>query len=80
MMGSGFAGGFELRDMAQFLPNVLGLAVKAGYGGEAGLNTVTTHLQLARKYTGTPGEAATNVGDLYNLETQKHFKKLLPSM
>ncbi len=77
MMGSGFAGGFELRDMAQFLPNVLGLAVKAGYGGEAGLNTVTTHLQLARKYTGTPGEAATNVGDLYNLETQKHFKETI---
>ena len=77
MMGSGFAGGFELKDMAQFLPNVLGLAVKAGYGGETGLNAVTTHLQLARKYTGTSGEAATNVGDLYNLETQKHFKQTI---
>ncbi|MBF7683908.1 phage tail tape measure protein [Acinetobacter sp. B5B] len=77
MMQSGYSGGFELKDMAQFLPNILGLATKAGYGGETGLNTVTTHLQLARKYTGTPGEAATNVGDLYNLETQGHFKKAM---
>lgn len=74
MMSSGFAGGFELSDMAQFLPVVLGAATKAGYGGEKGLNTVTTHLQLARKYTGTPGEAATNIEDLYGLVNQKHFK------
>lgn len=74
MMSSGFAGGFELNDMAQFLPVVLGAATKAGYGGEKGLNTVTTHLQLARKFTGTPGEAATNIEDLYGLVNQKHFK------
>lgn len=77
MMQSGYAGGFELNDMSQFLPKILGVATKAGYAGESGLNTVTTHLQLARKYTGTPGEAATNIEDLYNLETQGHFKKAL---
>lgn len=77
MMQSGYAGGFELKDMSQFLPKILGVATKAGYAGESGLNTVTTHLQLARKYTGTPGEAATNIEDLYNLETQGHFKKAL---
>lgn len=74
MMSSGFAGGFELKDMAQYLPVVLGAATKAGYSGERGLNTVTTHLQLARKYTGTAGEAATNIEDLYGLVNQKHFK------
>ena len=74
MIASGFAGGFELKDMAQFLPVVLGAATGAGYSGEKGLNTVTTHLQLARKYTGTAGEAATNVEDLYGLMGQKHFK------
>lgn len=74
MMGSGIVGGFELRDMAQFLPALLGTAKRAGFGGEQGLNAVTTHLQLARKYTGTPGEAATNIEDLYGLTGQKHFK------
>ena len=74
MMGSGIAGGFELRDMAQFLPALLGVAKQAGFSGEQGLNAVTTHLQLARKYTGTPGEAATNMEDLYGLTGQKHFK------
>lgn len=74
MMGSGIAGGFELRDMAQFLPALLGTAKRAGFSGEQGLNAVTTHLQLARKYTGTPGEAATNIEDLYGLTGQKHFK------
>ena len=74
MISSGFAGGFELKDMAQFLPVVLGAATGAGYSGEKGLNSVTTHLQLARKYTGTPGEAATNIEDLYGLMGQKHFK------
>ena len=74
MMGSGIAGGFELRDMAQFLPALLGVAKQAGFSGEKGLNAVTTHLQLARKYTGTPGEASTNIEDLYGLTGQKHFK------
>ena len=74
MIGSGQAGGFELKDMAQFLPAVLASANRAGYHDEKGLNTVTTHLQLARKYTGTPGEAATNIDDLYGLVNQKHFK------
>lgn len=74
MMSSGFAGGFELKDMAQYLPEVLASATKAGYSGEKGLNTVTTHLQLARKYTGTAGEAKTNIEDLYGLVNQKHFK------
>ncbi|MEQ1087638.1 phage tail tape measure protein [Acinetobacter seifertii] len=74
MIASGFAGGFELKDMAQFLPEVLSTATGAGFSGEKGLNTITTHLQLARKYTGTPGEAKTNIEDLYGLVSQKHFK------
>lgn len=74
MIGSGQAGGFELKDMSQFLPVLLASASRAGYTGERGLNDVTTHLQLARKYTGTPGEAATNIDDLYGLVNQKHFK------
>lgn len=74
MMASGFAGGFELSDMAQHLPTILAVATKAGYSGEKGLNTVTTHLQLARKFTGTAGEAVTNIEDVYGLVNQKHFK------
>ncbi|MCU4307011.1 phage tail tape measure protein [Acinetobacter ursingii] len=74
MMQSGYAGGFELKDMSQFLPEVLSTATGAGYRGERGLNMVTTHLQLARKYTGTAGEAKTNIEDLYGLVSQKHFK------
>ncbi|MEY2862825.1 MAG: hypothetical protein RLY58_532 [Pseudomonadota bacterium] len=70
---SGFAGGFEIRDMSRFLPEVLPFASKAGYRGQEGFDQVTTHLQLARKYTGIPGQAATNVQDLYNLLGQNHF-------
>lgn len=70
---SGFNGGFELRDMAQFLPAVLPYAKTAGYSGEEGLNQVTTHMQLARKYTGLPSQAADNMRDLYSLFSQNHF-------
>lgn len=70
---SGFNGGFELRDMARFLPEVLPFAKTAGYSGEEGLNSVTTHMQLARKYTGLPSQAADNMRDLYSLFSQNHF-------
>lgn len=70
---SGFLGGFELKDMARFLPEVLPYAKTAGYSGEQGLNQVTTHMQLARKYTGLPSQAADNMRDLYNLFQQHHF-------
>lgn len=70
---SGFNGGFELRDMARFLPEVLPAAATAGFSGEDGLNQVTTHLQLARKYTGLPSQAADNIRDLYTLFNQNHF-------
>ena len=70
---SGFSGGFELRDMARLLPEVLPFAKTAGYSGEEGLNAVTTHMQLARKYTGLPSQAADNMRDLYSLFSQNHF-------
>ncbi len=72
---SGFLGGFELKDMARLLPEVLPFAKTAGYSGEEGLNQVTTHMQLARKYTGLPSQAADNMRDLYNLFSQPHFSR-----
>ena len=70
---SGFNGGFELRDMARLLPEVLPFAKKAGFSGEEGLNQVTTHMQLARKYTGLPSQASDNIRDMYSLFNQNHF-------
>lgn len=70
---SGYLGGFELKDMSRLLPEVLPYAKMAGYSGEEGLNSVTTHMQLARKYTGIPSQAADNMRDLYNLFSQHHF-------
>ncbi len=70
---SGYLGGFELKDMSRLLPEVLPYAKMAGYSGEEGLNRVTTHMQLARKYTGIPSQAADNMRDLYNLFSQHHF-------
>lgn len=70
---SGYLGGFELKDMARLLPEVLPFAAKAGYRGQEGLDQVTTHMQLARKYTGIPSQAADNMRDLYNLFGQHHF-------
>lgn len=70
---SGYLGGFELKDMARLLPEVLPYAKAAGYSGQEGMDQVTTHMQLARKYTGIPSQAADNARDFYNLVNQHHF-------
>ncbi len=70
---SGYLGGFELKDMARLLPEVLPYAKAAGYSGQQGMDQVTTHMQLARKYAGLPSQAADNARDFYNLVNQHHF-------
>jgi hypothetical protein len=72
---SGFGGGFELKDMARLLPEVLPFASKAGYQGEDGYDRVLTHMQLARRYTGIPSEAATNMKDLYGYLSSPVFAR-----
>ena len=71
---SGYLGGFELRDMASLLPQTLPFAAKLGYTGEKGVNMVTTHMQLARQFTGIPSQANDNMRDLYELLNQRHFR------
>jgi TP901 family phage tail tape measure protein len=57
------AGGFELRDMAQFLPEV-GAAMAKLDTGERAINNLGAGLQVIRKRAGSAGQAATQFTDL----------------
>ncbi|MCU0843165.1 MAG: phage tail tape measure protein [Thiobacillaceae bacterium] len=57
------AGGFELRDMAQYFPEVTASMAKVDTGTRA-VSTLGAALQIVRKGAGSAGQAATQMGDL----------------
>lgn len=61
----GKAGKFELRDMAQYLPQLAPLAAAIGYKGEEGLQKLVAILQVVRKGTGDAGQAADATRDMF---------------
>ncbi|MFM8745085.1 MAG: phage tail tape measure protein, partial [Aestuariivirga sp.] len=64
MAAAGKAGGFELRDMAQYLPSVTALASSRGMTGESGLAQIAAALQIVRRGAGDASEAATNFSNI----------------
>lgn len=58
------AGKFEAKDMAQFLPSLLPSASKQGVKGLEGAKQMVAFLETMADFTGSPGQAATAVGDL----------------
>jgi len=80
MATGGKLGKFELRDMAQYLPELAPMAKEAGMKGEAGLAYLVSALQQVRKEVGTSGEAATNLKNvfakMFSAETEKKFEKM----
>ena len=60
MAAAGKAGGFELKDMAQYLPAITGLAESKGMTGQRGLAEIAAALQVVRRGAGDASEAATN--------------------
>lgn len=57
---AGKEGGFELRDMAQYLPSITALASAKGMSGVGGLSDIAAALQIVRRGAGDSSEAATN--------------------
>lgn len=64
MAAAGKAGGFELRDMAQYLPSITALASSKGMTGESGLAQIAAALQIVRRGAGDASEAATNFSNI----------------
>lgn len=66
LAAGGKAGKFELRDMAQYLPQLAPLAAAIGYKGEEGLKKLVAILQVVRKGTGDAGSAASSTMDMFS--------------
>jgi len=79
MAAGGKAGQFELKDMSQYFPSLAAQAAALGFKGTDGLATLVSALQMVRKNTGTAGEAATSLSDVFgkmeSKDTIKAFKK-----
>ncbi|MBN9023186.1 MAG: phage tail tape measure protein, partial [Rhizobiales bacterium] len=61
---AGKEGGFELKDMAQYLPAITGLAGSKGLTGARGLADIAAALQIVRRTAGDGSEAATNFNNI----------------
>lgn len=76
---AGKEGAFELKDMARFFPTLTGQMAKFGVTGREAVNTLGAALQIARKGTSDPAEAANNLKNFLSKilapETIKNFAK-----
>jgi TP901 family phage tail tape measure protein len=79
MTSAGNAGAVELRDLAQFLPQLTASAQALGIEGVNGVADLSAALEIARRGAGTASEAATNtanfLGKIASPEVRKNFKK-----
>lgn len=79
-LAAGSAGGFELKDMAKWLPAQLALASAAGMGGKKDLGYLLALNQAAVTTAGTKDEAGNNVvnllGKIMGADTAKDVQKL----
>lgn len=76
MVEGGNAGKFELKDMAQYLPSLAPAAAAVGLKGEAGLKKLVAMLQVVRSQTGSAGEAATSMTNVFTkMESEETAKK-----
>jgi TP901 family phage tail tape measure protein len=76
---AGQQGGFEIRDMAKWLPEQMAAAKSAGLSGEAGFAKLAALNQAARVTAGTTDAAGNNVVNLLakmsSMDTNKDFRK-----
>lgn len=77
-LAAGQAGGFELKDMAKWLPKMMALG--SGMKGMAGFEQILAYAQAAATTAGSKDEAGNNLVNLLqklnSQDTQKDFKKL----
>lgn len=77
---AGKLGSFEFKDMARFFPNLTGQMAKLGITGRDAANQLASMLEIARKGTADPAEAANNLQNflakITSPETAKNFRKM----
>lgn len=85
-MAAGQAGGFELKDMAKWLPQAMAMGKQSGLSGIEGMRRIMGSMQASVITSGSKDEAGNNVvnllGKVNSADTAKDFKKLgydLPS-
>ncbi|MDT4329759.1 phage tail tape measure protein [Methylomonas sp. MV1] len=76
---AGQAGGFEIKDMARYLPEQLAVGKGAGYSGLSGLAKILTFNEAVLPVSGTPEATARNVINMLtkftSKDTAKEFEK-----
>lgn len=79
-LASGQAGGFELRDMAKWLPQQMAAATQSGMSGRAGFARLAALNQAAAITAGSKDEAGNNVvnllGKINSADTAKDAEKM----
>lgn len=85
-MAAGQAGGFELKDMAKWLPQAMAMGKQSGLSGMEGMRRILASMQASVITAGTKDEAGNNLvnllGKINSADTAKDFQKLgydLPS-
>lgn len=76
-LAAGQAGGFELKDMAKWLPQQMAMAGNLGLSGREGFAKLAAWNQGSVITAGTKDEAGNNLRDLLNELNTPHFKKFL---
>ncbi|CEJ19980.1 phage tail tape measure protein [Ralstonia solanacearum] len=76
-MVAGQAGGFELRDMAKWLPQQMAMASNLGLSGKEGFAKLAAWNQASVITAGTRDEAGNNLRDLLNELNTPHFRKYM---
>ncbi|TAY68449.1 phage tail tape measure protein [Rhizobium leguminosarum] len=79
MAAAGNAGAFEMKDMAQYFPQLTASAQTLGMEGVPAINDLAAALQIARRGAGDASTAANNLSDfmgkIMTPQTIKNFKK-----
>lgn len=79
MTAAGNAGAFEMKDMAQYFPQLTASAKTLGMSGVPAVNDMAAALQIARRGAGDASTAANNLSDfmgkIVTPQTIKNFKK-----
>lgn len=76
-MAAGQAGGFELKDMAKWLPQQMAMAGNLGLSGKEGLAKLAAWNQASVVTAGSKDEAGNNLRDLLNELNTPHFRKFI---
>ncbi|WP_050469163.1 phage tail tape measure protein [Herbaspirillum chlorophenolicum] len=76
-MAAGQAGGFELKDMAKWLPQQMAMAGNLGLSGKEGFAKLAAWNQASVITAGTKDEAGNNLRDLLNELNTPHFRKYM---